>query len=95
MNPYFLNYNLKSKYIQDYLILLMVGAGLKRVSVEKNANLLILMPSLNEQRQIAEYLDKKVAEIDNLITKKESLIDEMEEYKKSLIYECVTGKKEL
>ncbi len=95
MNPYFLNYNLKSKYIQDYLILLMVGAGLKRVSVEKNANLLILMPSLNEQQQIAEYLDKKVAEIDNLITKKESLIDEMEEYKKSLIYECVTGKKEL
>lgn len=95
MNPYFLNYNLKSKYIQDYLILLMVGAGLKRVSVEKNANLLILMPPLEEQQQIAEYLDKKVAEIDNLIAKKESLIGEMEEYKKSLIYECVTGKKEI
>lgn len=95
MNPYFLNYNLKSKYIQDYLILLMVGAGLKRVSVEKNANLLILMPSLIEQQQIVEYLDKKVSEIDNLIAKKESLISEMEEYKKSLIYECVTGKKEV
>ena len=95
INPYFLNYNLKSKYIQDYLILLMVGAGLKRVSVEKNANLLILMPPLEEQQQIAEYLDKKIAEIDNLIAKKESLISEMEEYKKSLIYECVTGKKEI
>ena len=50
---------------------------------------------LEEQKEIAEYLDKKVAEIDNLIAKKESLISEMEEYKKSLIYECVTGKKEI
>lgn len=50
---------------------------------------------LEEQKEIAEYLDKKIAEIDNLIAKKESLISEMEEYKKSLIYECVTGKKEI
>ena len=95
INPYFLNYNLKSKYIQEYLILLMTGAGLKRVSVEKNANLLILFPPLEEQNQIAEYLDKKTTEIDTLITKKEALIAELEEYKKSLIYECVTGKKEI
>ena len=50
---------------------------------------------LEEQKEIADYLDKKVSEIDNLISKKESLINEMEEYKKSLIYECVTGKKEI
>ena len=55
----------------------------------------ILQPFLEEQEKIANYLDKKVAEIDNLIAKKESLISEMEEYKKSLIYECVTGKKEI
>lgn len=50
---------------------------------------------LEEQNQIAEYLDKKTSEIDTLITKKEALITELEEYKKSLIYECVTGKKEI
>ena len=58
-------------------------------------NIYIPFPEKEEQQQIADYLDKKVAEIDNLIAKKESLINEMEEYKKSLIYECVTGKKEI
>ena len=55
----------------------------------------IILPSLEEQNQIVEYIDKKISEIDTLITKKEVLIVELEEYKKSLIYECVTGKKEV
>lgn len=54
-----------------------------------------LFPLLEEQNQIVEYIDKKISEIDTLITKKEALIAELEEYKKSLIYECVTGKKEV
>lgn len=54
-----------------------------------------LFPPLEEQNQIVEYIDKKISEIDALITKKEALIKELEEYKKSLIYECVTGKKEV
>lgn len=52
-------------------------------------------PSLAEQKEIAEYLNKKCAEIDELITQKERLLAELETYKKSLIYEYVTGKKEV
>ena len=52
-------------------------------------------PSLDEQKEIAEYLNKKCAEIDELITQKERLLAELETYKKSLIYEYVTGKKEV
>lgn len=48
-----------------------------------------------EQVEIAEYLDKKIPEIDKLISEKEELIKELENYKKSLIYEYVTGKKEV
>ena len=59
------------------------------------AQLYLVEIPLEEQNQIAEYLDKKTSEIDTLITKKEALIAELEEYKKSLIYECVTGKKEI
>ena len=66
-----------------------------RTYSEQFLRLKVPVPPLEEQQQIADYLDKKVSEIDNLIAKKESLISEMEEYKKSLIYECVTGKKEL
>ena len=52
-------------------------------------------PSLEEQKEIADYLNKKCAEIDQLILKKESFAAEMESYKKSLIFEYVTGKKEV
>lgn len=50
---------------------------------------------LDEQREIADYLDLKCAEIDALIAKKEQLLVEIESYKKSVIYEYVTGKKEV
>lgn len=50
---------------------------------------------LDEQKEIADYLDKKCAEIDTLIEKKTALLEEMESYKKSVIYEYVTGKEEV
>ena len=50
---------------------------------------------LDEQKEIADYLDKKCAAIDSLIQRKEAFLSEMESYKKSLIYEYVTGKKEV
>ena len=58
-------------------------------------NLLVLLPSLSEQRQIASYLDSKCSEIDSLIAIKQQKITELKEYKKSVIYEYVTGKKEV
>lgn len=50
---------------------------------------------MEEQKEIADYLDLKCAEIDALIEKKTALLAEMEAYKKSVIYEYVTGKKEV
>lgn len=52
-------------------------------------------PPLDEQQEIADYLDQKCAEIDDLIAKKEQFLVELENYKKALIYEYVTGKKEV
>ena len=51
-------------------------------------------PSTAEQKEIADYLNVKCVEIDNLIAQKERFITELESYKKSLIFEYVTGKKE-
>lgn len=53
------------------------------------------IPPLSEQRDIAEYLDQKCAEIDELSNIKQKKIDELKEYKKSIIYEYVTGKKQV
>ena len=53
----------------------------------------VVVPPLEEQKEIVDYLDAKCAEIDKLIAKKEQLVKELESYKKSLIYEVVTGKR--
>ena len=55
----------------------------------------VVVPPLEEQKEIVDYLDAKCAEIDKLIAKKEQLVKELESYKKSLIYEVVTGKREV
>ena len=44
---------------------------------------------------VADYLDKKCAEIESTILKKQMLVEWLGKYKKSLIYEVVTGKKEV
>ena len=51
------------------------------------------IPPMNEQKVIVEYLDRKVGDMDSLISEKQSLIEDLQAYKKSLIYEVVTGKR--
>lgn len=60
---------------------------MKRISIP--------LPPLDEQQEIAEYLDNKCAEIEQIIADKKSQIETLDGYKKSLIYEYVTGKKEV
>ena len=52
-------------------------------------------PPIEEQQQIADYLDKKCSAIDSAIAQKQAIIEKLTAYKKSLIYEVVTGKKEV
>lgn len=55
----------------------------------------LCIPTLYEQQKIADFLDRKCAKIDHLITLKQSKIEKLEQYKRSLIYEYVTGKREV
>lgn len=59
------------------------------------SQLRIPSPPVEEQKQIANYLDNKCEMVDSAIEKKQAIIDKLTEYKKSLIYEVVTGKKEV
>lgn len=95
INQRFLNYNLQAKYTQQLLQLIMHGSALKRVSVQKNSNLPLTLPPLNEQVSIADYLDDKCSEVDAIIASKKQQLETLATYKKSLIYEYVTGKKEV
>ena len=64
-------------------------------SKDKLSNVPYPVISLSEQQNIANYLDKKCKEIDELISVKKDKIEKLKAYKKSVIYEYVTGKKQV
>lgn len=71
--------------------------GVKLFSITQKIlkNTSILIPPIDEQNKIVEYLDKHCAKLDKVIEYRKQVIEKLEEYKKSLIYECVTGKREV
>lgn len=69
--------------------------GRWRLQSDKFLNCIFPVPSIEEQKEISDYLDTTCSEIDKLIAKKEQLVKELESYKKSLIYEVVTGKRKV
>ena len=94
-DPMFMGFALDSKYVQGQKSFGKTKLKVVHISSEEIARLLIVLPSKEEQKEIADYLDKKYNAIDTTIEKKQKLIEKLTEYKKSLIYECVTGKKEI
>ena len=64
-------------------------------SWDKVKNIYIALPDINEQVEIADYLDEKCAEIEAIIADKKAQLETLADYKKSLIYEYVTGKKQV
>ena len=72
-----------------------VGGNRQGLNFEQIGNVKIPCPSMEQQRAVVRFLDKKCAAIDRVIAEKESLVADLEAYKKSLIFECVTGKMEV
>ena len=93
-NRYF-HYFLTSEMGRMQLVLNNKSTAIGAIYKDDVKSISILLPSLREQQDIANHLDTKCTEIDNLISIKLSKIDSLKEYKKSIIYEYVTGKKEV
>jgi len=81
--------------VKKYLIYRAEGGGQPNISQDKIKNTWLPIPPLSEQQSIADYLDQKCSEIDELISIKQQKIEKLKEYKKSLIFECVTGKRKV
>lgn len=68
-----------------------MGRGLRQtLSYGELRKYLLLYPSLEEQQRIAEFLDRKCAEVDEMIALQEQIIEELKAYKQSVITEAVT-----
>jgi len=92
---FFYYYTYNSVY-RDYAEANMTGAaGQKRVSSRFLNYTRIYLPSLDEQRQIVDYLDGKMGMLSNSQENLSKQIASLESYRKSLIHECVTGKRRI
>ena len=71
------------------------GGNRQGLNFEQIGSTKIPFCSIEEQKNIVDYLDIRCGEIDTLIKEKEVLISDLESYKKSLIFEVVTGKRKV
>lgn len=95
MIPKYLYYAVQSIQFQGQVALGWSFGTQQNLGMRTLEQLKILVPNIEIQQQVADYLDKNCADIEKLIEIKQKKIDMLNEYKKSLIYEYVTGKKEV
>ena len=77
-------------------VLYNMGSGVRQgLNYEELSKMVLIEPLLDEQNEIATFLDKKCDEINACIEAKKEQIATLEAYKKSIIFEYVTGKKEV
>jgi type I restriction enzyme S subunit len=62
------------------------------LSQELLKRLPVLLPTIEEQKQISKHLDQKTAQIDQQKAKIKQAIELLKEYRTSLITNAVTGK---
>ena len=86
---YFLHSDLFRKNAEPF----MKGtAGQKRITSLYMTTHYLACPPLSEQKAIADYLDKKTAQIDQIIQTINTQIEKLKELRKTLINDVVTGK---
>ena len=70
-----------------------VGDSISPLYTTELYKIKVIVPPIEEQLRIVEYLNIQCPKIDEIISEKESLVADLESYKKSLIFEVVTGKR--
>jgi len=76
--------------VKKHIISMSYGGGQPNINQEMIRFLKIQLPLPKEQTAIANYLDRKTAEIEELISQKEQLLELYEEEKTALINQAVT-----
>ena len=88
-------YYLNNGKLTEHANIIARGATMHRISRTMLGHLPIVLPPLDEQRDIVAFLDKECAQYDTSIARANHQIDLLKEYKQSLITEVVTGKRKV
>lgn len=93
--PKYLFYYTSTSTYESWKNMIFIQATIQNIGADKYQEMPLIMTSIEEQKEIVDYLDKKCEEIDKLIESNNKTIEKLQEYRKSLIYEAVTGKIEV
>lgn len=81
---------LNSSIFNRYIDYVKTGSTISHLYQETFENFIYPLPKFEEQKDIVNFLDKKITEVDNLITDKEKLIQLLHEKRQAIISEAVT-----
>lgn len=88
----FVYYALLENSFVERVILKSTGSNYPAITSNDFADLKIPLPPLQEQKQIANFLDEKCEKINSAIEKTKKQIELVKEYKNTLINEAVCGR---
>ncbi|MEH1933221.1 MAG: restriction endonuclease subunit S [Nostoc sp.] len=83
-------YAFRESRFLDEVMARSVGVSYPAINASELGNIPIYVPSLFEQRAIANYLDRETTKIDTLISARERLLDLLTEKRRALITHAVT-----
>jgi type I restriction enzyme S subunit len=91
-NPFLFSYFFQSDIVNQQVFESSKKTSVSNLHLDKIRELLLIKPSLQEQQEIVEYLDKHTKEINDLVSMEQRKIELLKEYRQSLISEVITGK---
>jgi type I restriction enzyme S subunit len=86
----FLKYFIDTPFFREFISLKCAGSAQENISSSQISEFKICVPSINEQTQIARFLDHQTTIIDEIILRKEKQIELLKEKRQSIISEVVT-----
>lgn len=88
----FLYYFTKSLLYENWKNSVFIQATIQNIGADKYQNLMVVLPPIEEQYKITNYIESELSKIGKIISKAEKQIELLTEYRTALISEAVTGK---
>ena len=92
LEPEFLIRALQVRWVGEFLSLSSVGATMDNLNTGILKGVPVLVPPIQEQRCLLEFIAQKNGELDTAIARSQRQIELVEEYRTRLIADVVTGK---
>lgn len=95
LNPFFSQYYFRSQAHRDFFVKEMMLVTRASLGQDLLKNLPVLLPPIDEQKKIANYIKTETSTLDIAISKAEREIELIKEYREAMIAEAVTGRMKL